>query len=79
MSKIKVGQVYKQKNKPFWRTWKKDIFVVTFVSFLAHTVDTDGVTSIVGLDWIKGDCELIAEYPTWQEAANSKEFNGDCL
>ena len=30
----------------------------------------------VGTKWIKEDCKLIAEYPTWQEAVNSKEFNG---
>lgn len=75
MSEIKVGQIYKQTNKLTWRAWEKDIFVVTFVTFHVHAVDTDGITSIVGLDWVKKDCKLIAEYSTWQEAVNSKEFN----
>lgn len=71
---IRAGQIYKQKNKPAWREWESDIFVVTFVGFQAYTISCDGITSLAGLDWIKGDCELIAEYDTWQTAVNSKEF-----
>ena len=73
--KVKAGQVYKQKDKPEWRKWEADLFVVTFAGFQAHTIDEDGLTEIVGLDWVKRGCDLIAEYPTWQEAVNSKEFN----
>lgn len=74
MSEIKVGQMYKQKEKPYHRKDEADIFSVTFAGFYISVIDIDGVSSIVGRDWIEGDCELIAEYPTWQEAVNSKEF-----
>ena len=71
---IKVGQIYKQKEKPDWRKDEAAIFSITFVGFYISIIDTDGVSSIVSRDWVEGDCELVAEYPTWQEAVNSKEF-----
>lgn len=74
--KVKAGQVYKQKDKPEWRKWEADLFVVTFVGFYITVIDTDGISNNVGIDWIKGDCELIGEYPTWQDAVNSPEFRG---
>lgn len=74
---IKEGQIYKQKegNIPFWRRHDDPIFVITSVGFTTHIINREGITfSPVGVSWINGDCELIAEYPTWQEAVNSKEF-----
>ena len=73
---IKVGQVWKEKKLPSWRKNDSDVFVVTTVSFnKLSIVYNDGTTDYVTTDWVGGDCELIAEYPTWQEAVNSKEFN----
>lgn len=72
---LKVGQVYKQLGKPFWREQESDIFVITWIGYTIHLIDTDGLTfDMAGNRWIEGDCELIAEYSTWQEAINSKEF-----
>lgn len=61
---IKVGQIYKEKD---------DIFVVTFANTSGgfHAVQNNGrVFSGCGLN----EKDVIAEYPTWQEAVNSKEF-----
>ena len=73
MLEIKVGQVYKQKNN--------EIFAVTLVEdgdvFLIYT-DGYNVSYSIGEDnnaFIFD--ELLTEYPTWQEAVNSKEFNNE--
>lgn len=66
---IKVGQIYKS-NSTFV------IRVITFIDdsevSLIHPdgyVDRWSFDDIANTNW-----ELIAEYPTWQEAVNSKEF-----
>lgn len=70
-----VGQIYKQKNKPEWRKYEDDIFVISYIGYSVHTIYQSGVVDYTSMEsWIEGDCELIAEYPTWQEAVNSKEF-----
>jgi len=73
MSKIKVGQVYK-----FSLT--DTIRVVTSIGYnTVSTIDTYGeferwiYSSLIEI--CNGIWELVAEYPTWQEAVNSKEFN----
>ena len=73
---IKVGQIYKEKELPYWRKHESNIFVISSIDFTACIIYKDGtVFRGAGTKWIKEDCELIAEYPTWQEAINSKEFN----
>ena len=73
MSKIKVGQIYR------YTTHTNLVFVIT-QSYDDNTrfdyIDNNGVTSgyICEHD-VLYKTELIAEYPTWQEAVNSKEFN----
>jgi hypothetical protein len=69
---IKVGQIYKS-NFTF------AIRVITFIDdsevSLIHPdgyVDRWSFDDIANTNW-----ELIAEYPTWQEAVNSKEFKGE--
>ena len=75
---IKVGQIYKEKELPNWRKYEKSIYVVTCIDFnQVNLISPDGKVDIVSYDWLKEDCELIAEYPTWQEAVNSKEFKGE--
>ena len=64
---IKVGQIYKE---------GKDIFIITLANSSGgyHAIKQGGkVFSGVGLN----EKDIIAEYPTWQEAVNSKEFNND--
>lgn len=61
---IKEGQIYKEKD---------EIFAITYATSTGnyHAVKTDGkVFSGFGLS----QSDLISEYPTWQEAVNSKEF-----
>lgn len=70
---IKVGQIYNQ--------WNDEIFVVTLIDNGAYSVIyKDGFTVTYDdkeLDFLFNKSELIAEYPTWQEAVNSKEFRND--
>ena len=69
---IKVGQIYKS-NLTF------AIRVITFIDdsevSLIHPngyVDRWSFDDIANTNW-----ELIAEYPTWQEAVNSEYFKND--
>ena len=69
---VKVGQVY--------ITGNNDIFAITKVDESGHTYYTaregwngSSVTRYKEFDSDK----LIAWYPTWQEAVNSKEFKGE--
>jgi len=71
---IKVGQIYKSKLT-------LTIMVITQIDDAFEEVSviaSDGFVDrwlfddIVNCDW-----ELIIEYPTWQEAVNSKEFKGE--
>ena len=72
---IKVGQIYKE-ELPYWRKYESNVFVVSSIDYTACIIHKDGtVDRDVGTKWIKEDCKLIKEYPTWQEAVNSKEFN----
>jgi hypothetical protein len=74
MSKIKVGQIYKG---------SEGIYVVTYIwSSVTDneeyfcSIDTNGIADGFTLVRLaEGNHKLIAEYPTWQEAVNSKEFN----
>jgi len=72
--RIKVGQIYKDPD---------GIMVITQInkhldSLRYDYIYNDGMT----LSYMREDdvlspgTELIAEYPTWQEAVNSKEFRG---
>lgn len=72
---LKVGQIYKEIKKPNWRKYDAEMFVISNISFnKVNIIYNDGTVDYVGYEWIKGDCELIAEYDTWQIAVNSKEF-----
>ena len=64
---IKAGQIY--------QTERLEKFAVTRVIGPQISVITPhGIVAL--LSEISCDNELIAEYPTWQEAVNSKEFKG---
>jgi len=72
---IKVGQIYYDKEK-------HANFVVTVASdgqygFYTNSIYKSGYVNIHSADWIEINGKLIAEYPTWQEAVNSKEFKGE--
>lgn len=75
---IKAGQIYKEKELPYWRKHECNVFVISSIDFTACIIYKDGtVYRGIGIKWIKEDCKLIAEYPTWQEAVNSKEFRDE--
>lgn len=64
---LREGQIYTNYNK---------IYAVTRVDDRAYIITNDGR----GSSRLCSDINrmtLIATYPTWQEAVNSKEFNGD--
>lgn len=64
----KAGRVYKSGS---------DMYVVTFNDgFNICVVHNDGFTEAACLKDFDLD-DLIAEYSTWQEAVNSKEFKGE--
>lgn len=72
---IKVGQIYKTNDR-----YKKKI-VISGESFngCVHFIMQDGCVQYISKTSLIQDIqnkflELIAEYPTWQEAVNSKEF-----
>ena len=72
---IKVGQIYKYTAEPSIR------FVVT-AAFDENTrfdyIQNDGVVfSYEKGKYLLDRTELIAEYPTWIEAINSKEFENE--
>lgn len=69
---IKVGQIYKS-NLTF------AIRVITFIDDCeVSIIHSDGYVDRWCFDDIANTSwELLAEYPTWQEAINSKEFNGE--
>lgn len=70
MSKIKVGQIYLKKET-------KEKFVISsyrFVEFYCLIYQDGFVSADVNITFIENYCKLLAEYPTWQEAVNSKEF-----
>lgn len=69
---IKVGQIYKS-NLTF------AIRVITFIDDSeVSIIHPDGYVDRWSFDDIaNSNWELVAEYPTWQEAVNSPEFKGE--
>lgn len=76
--KIRVGQVYRQKEEciPNYRKHDARVFVITNIDMdIVSGVNTKGVYQrVLGVDWLEKDCELLAEYDTWTKAVNSKKF-----
>lgn len=64
---IRVGQVYTNYGKKY---------VVTNFEKKVHLINKDGKGQARSIDAIH-PMTLIATYPTWQEAVNSKEFNDE--
>lgn len=69
---IKVGQIYKERGT-------SNIWVITKYNCAeCDMICQDGEATygyVSHFFWER--LELIAEYPTWQEAVNSKEFKGE--
>ena len=70
---IKVGQIYIK---------DKQILCVTSIlgsisGLLCNTIDIKGFIYRNFCKDFEKDWKLIAEYPTWNEAVNSKEFKGE--
>ena len=66
---IKVGQVY------FHRKIEKNLVITIVDDVDCSWVTSEGKVCTDKQKWIESSCILKAEYPTWQEAVNSKEFN----
>lgn len=72
---IKIGQIYRKKDLPEWRKHECNLFVISHIKYTSCCIIyADGTVDFESKTWIKEDCEFIAEYQTWQEAVNSKEF-----
>ena len=78
---IKVGQIRKPK-KEYYNKAPDSLFKIV----ISYTADDDYCSLIyengncleeVPSIFVEEKTELIAEYPTWQEAVNSKEFKND--
>lgn len=72
---IKVGQIYKEEDSIFVITkiWYNAVEVKNWVDCIYNNGTTDDYST----RFVEKYCKLIAEYPTWQEAVNSKEFKND--
>ena len=74
MSEIKVGQIYKIDNNDIGIVYNYDE-KLPYIDVLV----LEGL-GVFSREYFNRHCVLIAEYPTLQEAVNSKEFNnGECL
>lgn len=71
---IKVGQIWSIDGNAFVIT-KINNFINIGKRF--DCIYKDGTTDDWGKIYTETYGELIAEYPTWQEAVNSKEFKGE--
>ena len=72
MSKIKVGQIWQQSNGYKIVVTALDVDLIGEVIVIFQDGD---VAYKSKEDTEFSFCTLLAEYPTWQEAVNSKEFN----
>lgn len=76
---IKVGQIYQEPNKYGIK------YVITrvrshnngVVRRYYHVICNDGYVFDELFETDIEQAKLIAEYPTWKEAVNSKEFKGE--
>lgn len=70
---IKVGQIYKSKNNTIFvvSDINKGFYSVVYKCGYAVTYDENTISMPFVF------AELIAEYPTWREAVNSKEFRDE--
>lgn len=68
---VKIGQIYKNKYMEKIKT------VITRKSLAGFSMlfQDGSMQKGCGELYIKSRWQLVAEYPTWQEAVNSKEFN----
>lgn len=73
---IRVGQVYEIYFDS--RNWSV-IAITNIEDGIMSMINPEGGTDLMEVDEFLYDTEtkLIAEYPTWQEAINSKEFKND--
>ena len=71
---IKVGQVWQTSNdyKVVVTSTKEEDYVgqICIIYMDGYTTDSCEENTFTF-------CKLLAEYPTWQEAVNSKEFKND--
>lgn len=78
---IKVGQIYQYKNHRVLITkveWETDEFIIEkYITSSISAIECNGTCydDLINSCVINfNEMTLIAEYPTWQEAVNSKEF-----
>lgn len=65
---VKVGQVYYNEKI------EKTLVITCTDESACCWVTCEGKVCADRKAWIEKSCSLLAEYPTWKEAVNSKEF-----
>lgn len=69
MTKIKIGQMYVEKESPSYREVDKRKFVISNIDFIcAHVIFEDGKTDVCGLRYIEEDCQLIKDFDNLKDA-----------
>ena len=72
---IKVGQIYKTSQENVWCVIRQDDSKSPY-SYV-YLILPNGYVDRLWKKTLKEELKLIAEYPTWQEAVNSKEFKNE--
>lgn len=76
---VKEGQIYKdEEGILFVITWYDDQWVKPHIGTIAqdgYVMKNDMTHKDIDESELGAFYELVAEYPTWQEALESKEFN----
>lgn len=70
---IKVGQIREREGLKFVITK----IYSTYFGDRAFILYDDGDAASIEVVFLENNSKLTAEYPTWQEAVNSKEFRND--
>lgn len=69
MTKIKIGQIYVEKETPSFRDVDKIKFVISNIDFVcAHVIFEDGKTDVCRLRYIEEDCQLIENFDNLKDA-----------
>lgn len=74
---IKVGQIYETPEGNRWCVIREDDFGSPYA--YVYLILPNGYVERLWKKTVKEELKLIAEYPTWQEAVNSKEFKNDSI
>lgn len=70
---IRVGQIYETNGGNIWCVIK--VYLAESPTSFVYLIEPGGYVERLWVKTVEEELSLIAEYSTWQEAVNSKEFN----